>query len=397
MLLVTTIEFEIGGGGWAIGIGGKGGDSAWPFVNEFSWWLVEVSSSSYLGISWISLGSEKDTCISVVVIDTGFKDEFFLVSICTTSSLEWFWWLEFVEGWCDEGVLGVSGVSGVWGVRALNVSLMLEMLESWLLVNRILFWKKRWTSGQLSVQQVSFFLGPLPCPLKWDLQLHLHYPHHFYSRRAKNGHISRGATSQCKFWAWTGRKGWPWHSIWHTCTCWIFESEMKQKMYTFGFCIFPLVWTQRLPKLTSKSFFVPKKIGINDNQMMQVAYMVNPMYLASLKFSGTLRVFIAYQVHKKINAILYPNEIASEKLDVPQVRTATSRLGWKTRTLGGSMASQMETPSSWTEIRPKMGKNQERRFKIAKLSSQLVNRDWWGCDQIQFLRDHQIFPLAFDP
>lgn len=38
---------------------------------------------------------------------------------------------------------------------------------------------------------------------------------------------------------------------------------------------------------------VPKKMGINANQIMQVVYMVNPMGLASLKVSGTPLVLIA--------------------------------------------------------------------------------------------------------
>lgn len=38
---------------------------------------------------------------------------------------------------------------------------------------------------------------------------------------------------------------------------------------------------------------VPKKMGMNASQMMQVVYMVNPMGLASLKVSGTPLVLMA--------------------------------------------------------------------------------------------------------
>lgn len=43
----------------------------------------------------------------------------------------------------------------------------------------------------------------------------------------------------------------------------------------------------------SADFAVPKKIGTKASQMMQVVYIVKPMGLASLKFSGTLRALMA--------------------------------------------------------------------------------------------------------
>ncbi|KAG7240748.1 hypothetical protein INR49_026637 [Caranx melampygus] len=46
---------------------------------------------------------------------------------------------------------------------------------------------------------------------------------------------------------------------------------------------------------------VPKKMGMNASQMIQVVYMVNPMGLASLKVSGTPRVLMAYTVHVTIS------------------------------------------------------------------------------------------------
>lgn len=46
---------------------------------------------------------------------------------------------------------------------------------------------------------------------------------------------------------------------------------------------------------------VPKNMGMNASQMMQVVYIVNPMGLASLKVSGTLRVLMAYTVHVTIS------------------------------------------------------------------------------------------------
>ncbi len=49
---------------------------------------------------------------------------------------------------------------------------------------------------------------------------------------------------------------------------------------------------------------VPKKIGTNASQTMQVVYMVKPMGLASLKVSGTPRLLTAYTVHVTISTIL---------------------------------------------------------------------------------------------
>lgn len=51
---------------------------------------------------------------------------------------------------------------------------------------------------------------------------------------------------------------------------------------------------QNINTLTrSADWDVPKKMGMNASQMIQVVYMVNPIGLASLKVSGTPRVLIA--------------------------------------------------------------------------------------------------------
>ena len=57
---------------------------------------------------------------------------------------------------------------------------------------------------------------------------------------------------------------------------------------------------------------------------MHVEYIVNPMYLASLKFSGILRVLNAYIVHNAINIILYINDNANENDDTLHVNTAVN-------------------------------------------------------------------------
>ena len=47
--------------------------------------------------------------------------------------------------------------------------------------------------------------------------------------------------------------------------------------------------------------------------MMHVVYIVKAINLASLKFSGILRVMKAYNVHKSTRSIAYANEIEVAK------------------------------------------------------------------------------------
>lgn len=44
-------------------------------------------------------------------------------------------------------------------------------------------------------------------------------------------------------------------------------------------------------------------MGTKASQMTQVVYIVNPIYLDSLKAAGILRVTTAYTVHRRINRI----------------------------------------------------------------------------------------------
>lgn len=60
---------------------------------------------------------------------------------------------------------------------------------------------------------------------------------------------------------------------------------------------------------------------------MQVEYIVKPMYLASLKFSGIFRVLNAYNVHNNIKIILYISDMMSENVDTLHVRTAVNGCG----------------------------------------------------------------------
>lgn len=60
---------------------------------------------------------------------------------------------------------------------------------------------------------------------------------------------------------------------------------------------------------------------------MQVEYIVNPIYLASLKFSGIFLVLNAYQVHNIISIILYIKDIIKENVDTLHVNTAVKGYG----------------------------------------------------------------------
>ena len=62
-------------------------------------------------------------------------------------------------------------------------------------------------------------------------------------------------------------------------------------------------------------------MGTNASQMIQVEYIVNPIYLASLKFSGIFLVLKAYKVHNSIRNMLYKRDITRDKFDMPQVKT----------------------------------------------------------------------------
>ena len=68
-------------------------------------------------------------------------------------------------------------------------------------------------------------------------------------------------------------------------------------------------------------------MGMKASQMMQVLYIEKPMYLASLKFSGILRVLKAYHVHRNMRTMLYPRLSRMLRVPTPQVRTAEFRLG----------------------------------------------------------------------
>lgn len=60
---------------------------------------------------------------------------------------------------------------------------------------------------------------------------------------------------------------------------------------------------------------------------MHVEYIVKPIYLASLKFSGIFRVLNAYNVHNNMRIMLYINDIISEYVDTLHVNTACNGIG----------------------------------------------------------------------
>lgn len=68
-------------------------------------------------------------------------------------------------------------------------------------------------------------------------------------------------------------------------------------------------------------------MGRNASQTMHVEYMVNPIYLASLKFSGIFRVLNAYSVHNNMRTILYTSDMINENVDTLHVSTAVNGCG----------------------------------------------------------------------
>lgn len=79
---------------------------------------------------------------------------------------------------------------------------------------------------------------------------------------------------------------------------------------------------------------------------MQVEYIVNPIYLASLKFSGIFLVLNAYHVHNIISIILYIKDMIKENVDTLQVSTAVKGYGYISLISGLSMTSQAIAPIS---------------------------------------------------
>lgn len=86
---------------------------------------------------------------------------------------------------------------------------------------------------------------------------------------------------------------------------------------------------------------------------MHVEYIVNPMYLASLKFSGIFRVLNAYHVHIIINIILYTNDIINENVDTRHVNTAVNGYGYISCMSGLSITNHTIAPANCTDTIPK--------------------------------------------
>jgi len=93
-------------------------------------------------------------------------------------------------------------------------------------------------------------------------------------------------------------------------------------------------------------------MGTKASQTMHVEYMVKPIYLASLKSSGILRVLNAYRVHIRIRNMLYTRDIINENVDTRHVSTADSGYGWISVVSGGSITNQAIVPMSWTAVIP---------------------------------------------
>ena len=83
-------------------------------------------------------------------------------------------------------------------------------------------------------------------------------------------------------------------------------------------------------------------MGTKATQMTQVVYMAKPMNLASLKFSGKLRVFTAYTVHMPIRKKSNPNGAIRPLVVVSQMIN-TLDLDGKNLTASAGSRINMET------------------------------------------------------
>lgn len=68
-------------------------------------------------------------------------------------------------------------------------------------------------------------------------------------------------------------------------------------------------------------------MGKNASQTMHVEYIVNPMYLASLKFSGIFLVLKAYHVQRMMRIMLYIKDMIRENVETLHVKTAVKGYG----------------------------------------------------------------------
>ena len=80
--------------------------------------------------------------------------------------------------------------------------------------------------------------------------------------------------------------------------------------------------------MTLKFCVDPKYMVMKASQTIQVLYIVNAMYFASLKFSGIFRVFNAYTVQSTMRIILYNKETTIVTSSTWQRNTLTLRLGY---------------------------------------------------------------------
>lgn len=88
-------------------------------------------------------------------------------------------------------------------------------------------------------------------------------------------------------------------------------------------------------------------MGTKAIQITHVVYMAKPMNLASLKFSGTLRVLMAYSVHKAISKKSKARGATTPSGVVLQASTTRSRVGNSSVGAAGSSINMViATPTS---------------------------------------------------
>jgi len=88
-------------------------------------------------------------------------------------------------------------------------------------------------------------------------------------------------------------------------------------------------------------------MGTKAIQMTHVVYIAKPMNLASLKFSGTLRVLMAYSVHNAISKKSKARGATTPSGVVLQASTTRSRVGNSSVGAAGSRTNMViATPTS---------------------------------------------------
>lgn len=98
---------------------------------------------------------------------------------------------------------------------------------------------------------------------------------------------------------------------------------------------------------------VPTTMGMKAVHTIQVVYIVKAINLASLRFSGILRVLNAYTVHRKTKNIAYTREVTSARSEAEQSIITLFHSAFSLVTAGGCINSHATVTNNCTDTNNK--------------------------------------------